>query len=282
MQLVVVLWSFAPVASIAQTAQIPNAEVDKSIVNAFKAAHQGFSVDELLIRDQLREAFVASVQQEHSALSEAEINHRLLNLRKAGKLAVKAQQRGTPPKPSVRFATEIAARLISDSNNATLDEILCDPVLREKLLIETQRTKSDALPYDVYKTVLNLRKAHRLRPELVLKVADWNRQISVWNLSEIEGKWNEVPSSPGIYLFRNNDGYLYIGESQNLRERLKQHLADSDRESLANFLRGPSTQDLSIEVHAFDPQSPAKRADMRRAYESELIRSRNPKLNVRP
>lgn len=292
------LWPFAPASATAQastqasaeasiraTAQTtvgPAQDLDSSITIAFQETHQGYSVDELLIRDDLRNAFVAAIQQQHSTLSETEINHRLLRLRKAGKLAIQVVQRGTPPNPSVRFATEIAARLVSDSNNATLDEILCDPALRTKLLREAQRTKPDALPYDIYKTVLNLRKSRRLKPELVLKVADWNRQISVWNLDEIEDQWNEVPTSPGIYLFRNNDGYLYIGESQNLRERLKQHLIDSDREGLANFLRSSSTQDLSIETHAFDPLSPAKKATMRRAYESELIRSRNPKLNVRP
>ncbi|MFC1757557.1 hypothetical protein ACFL2H_02155 [Planctomycetota bacterium] len=39
---------------------------------------------------------------------------------------------------------------------------------------------------------------------------------------------------------------------------------------------------LSIEIHTFDPESLAKKTRIRRANESEIIASRQPKFNVRP
>jgi hypothetical protein len=39
---------------------------------------------------------------------------------------------------------------------------------------------------------------------------------------------------------------------------------------------------VTIELHIFPKTSPARKLTVRRAYESELIRSREPKFNVRP
>ena len=91
-----------------------------------------------------------------------------------------------------------------------------------------------------------------------------------------------MTTNPGIYIFTDSTGYLYIGEAKNLRERLTQHLDQSDRESLANYMKKEQLKDIHIEVHGFDPKSKGSEISARRAYESELIRSRKPKFNIRP
>ena len=90
-----------------------------------------------------------------------------------------------------------------------------------------------------------------------------------------------IPASPGIYIFRDESGYLYVGEAANLRRRLREHLSTSDRLALADFLDAKAGE-VTVEMHIFRPDSPASQARMRRAYESELIASRRPKFNVRP
>ena len=52
--------------------------------------------------------------------------------------------------------------------------------------------------------------------------------------------------------------------------------------SLASHLAGNSKQEITVELHAFGKDSPAKDKTRRRAYESELIRSRKPRLNIAP
>ena len=91
-----------------------------------------------------------------------------------------------------------------------------------------------------------------------------------------------VPTRPGIYIFRDESGYLYIGESSNLRLRVEKHLDHSDRKSLAHYLWENGNKKITVELHAFDPESKAKDKTVRRAYESELIRSREPRFNITP
>jgi hypothetical protein len=51
---------------------------------------------------------------------------------------------------------------------------------------------------------------------------------------------------------------------------------------LARYFRARGIADVTVEWHAFDPDSGARMKPMRRAYESELIRSRRPRLNLAP
>ena len=256
---------------------------DALIAQAFVRSHQGFSVDEVLLDEERRQAFHQACRQLGvSDTAEREMNATLLRLRKAGKLEAKATQRGRRPKNRYKFAAELAARLVTDRHQVTTDTILCDPELRAELLREAQRVDADASEYDVLKWMLNLRKARRLRPELVLRVIDWQREIKVWDLQALQADPTLVPENPGIYLFRDASGYLYVGEAKNLRERLAEHVSGSDRKSLANYLNATSSPEITVETHAFAVDSPAKHVTMRRAYESELISSRQPRFNIRP
>jgi predicted GIY-YIG superfamily endonuclease len=83
-------------------------------------------------------------------------------------------------------------------------------------------------------------------------------------------------------ILRDESGYLYIGEARSLRTRVAKHLDHSDRKTLAHYLWEKGERDIVIELHAFKPDSGAKRQAARRAYESELIASRNPRFNLRP
>ncbi|MEL6895715.1 MAG: GIY-YIG nuclease family protein, partial [Planctomycetota bacterium] len=159
------------------------------------------------------------------------------------------------------------------------------------------------------RAMLRLRKTRALKPELVLRVANWERKVVTLSLSQAvadlfassdsaknEARQERIPRLPGIYLFRDSTGYLYIGEAANLRTRLTTHLTESDRPGLADYLgrvgglnqdreeslTGVKRQQISVELHIFAKDSPAKKVAIRRAYESELIRSRRPTLNVRP
>ena len=99
------------------------------------------------------------------------------------------------------------------------------------------RLADDIEPYLLRKAALGLRKARRLRPEWVVRVADWGRQVATYSLSELRASPDKVLAQPGVYLFYDSTGYLYIGEAANLRQRLQQHLANSDRPSLADYLQ---------------------------------------------
>ncbi len=208
---------------------------------------------------------------------------RLLQLRKAGKLSSRATQQGTPVDDSILPVAEIAARVVTDRHRITSDTMLADPNYRRELQQEAVVISPGIDAYSVRKAVLSLRKKRALRPELVLKVADWDRELQTHSLDALRAALREgrVPEQPGIYLFRSGEGYLYIGEASDLSLRLRQHTTASDRKSLAEFL-SDNQSDVSVELHIFPIDSPARKVTVRCAYESELIRSRQPRFNVRP
>ena len=141
---------------------------------------------------------------------------------------------------------------------------------------------ADVEPYLMRKAAFGLRKNRRLVPELIVRIADWDRKISVHRAAVLSADPTIIPATPGIYIFRDRTGYLYIGESKDLRQRLTQHLHDSDRQSLANYLRRSGIEQATVEIHAFPKDSRARHVSVRRAYESSLIASRKPKFNLRP
>jgi len=81
---------------------------------------------------------------------------------------------------------------------------------------------------------------------------------------------------------RTASGYPYIGEAANLKARLSRHTSQSDRVTLNQYLHSGAEGSITVELHTFGDRSPAKELKIRRAYESELIRSRQPRFNIRP
>ena len=272
------------VVSFAQntTAEFSSDEVAK----AFAKSSGGYSSDEVLINDKLRHAFLNQLAggEPMSAKGERAALLRLLQLRKAGKLNTRATRRGPKPNPMAGPTSEIAARVVADRHQVSTDTILADRDLRAELQREAEKIDAGVKAYDVRKSILQLRKKRALKPELVLRVAQWDRKIVTVSLADLRRQLREgtVSTNPGVYLFRDDQGYLYVGEASSLAARLKEHVTESDRASLANYLASESAEKVSVELHVFPTDSPARKVTVRRAYESELIRSRKPKFNARP
>ncbi len=284
----IVFWTAVATVGVTLAGEDTERALDETIIDAFTRSSSGYSTDEIVINDSLRNDWLAAVDPQWSSRSEdwqTQTLLRLLSLRKAGKLPATAQQRGPAIDQSLLPIAEIAVRSVLDQHNVSSDELLCDPRLRAQLQSTAQSIVPSADAYMVRKAVLRLRKTRQLRPELVLRVADWGRTIEVFSQAELETALqsaDRVSHGAGVYLFRDATGYLYIGEAIDLHQRLSQHLHESDRLSLRHYLDTVTKGSITIELHSFNADSPANQLAIRRAYESELIRSREPRLNVRP
>lgn len=257
-------------------------QLTEVVREAFAATHEGYSSDEVVLDDRLNRAFIAACRKKLPDAAEAELNWTLFNLRKAGKLDTQATKRRTLQHDEYLHAAEIAARFVQDKFEHSTDRIMCDPVLRAEFDRVARSLAPQIEPYRLRKAALGLRKARKLSPELVTRVANWGRQVVSFPAEQLREKPETIPERPGVYLFRDETGYLYIGESSQLRQRLKEHLTGSDRKTLAAYLADNGVKNVTIEMHVFDPQSEARLKPQRRAYESELIRSRKPRFNVAP
>lgn len=262
------------------------------VTEAFKAVSDGWSSDEVILQKELNASFIAHCvaalkkaktdSSDKPNVTENDLNRTLMNLRKAGKLKSKTTKRKTTDLSSVRHVAEITTRSMLDKHQCSIDRMMCDPEIRSEFDEAAKAIDKSIDCYAVRKAAFQLRKARRLKPELITRIADWGRTVKTLSVKEILDDETVLNEHPGIYIFRDSTGYLYIGQTENLRTRLLKHLDESHNLSLAKYLKTESKDSISIEVHDFDPKSKASRTMVRRAYESELIASRKPRFNVQP
>ena len=125
-----------------------------------------------------------------------------------------------------------------------------------------------------------MRKARRLRPEPMKRLGVFQRDVRIQDAAVYEQNPDLIPRAPGIYAFIDDKGYLYIGESHNLHNRLKKHLDHSDVRSLARYLWQHGVGRVKIQLFVFRHDSEGAKAHSRRAFEAALIASRKPRFNI--
>lgn len=252
------------------------------VKQAFFASHEGYSTDEVIICDKLNESFIKACKREMVSLSDEVFNWHLINLRKQGKLGKVAKNRVNANHEDYLHASEIAARLIYDKYNTTVDRAFCKPELKQEFDSIAQSIAPNISTYLLRKAAFKLRKNRQLKPELVPRVANWSRSVLDFPAEEIIHNHNLVPRAPGVYVFWDSSGYLYIGESKDLYLRIKKHLDHSDRKSLAHYFWEKGFREITVELHVFECKSEARIKSCRQAYESNLIETRQPQFNLRP
>ncbi len=255
----------------------------ETVVSAFERTHDGYSSDEVLLQDALQEKYIEACREKSPETNTETLNWILLNLRKQGKLKeIETTKQNRVELEDVRHVAEIVARSVQDAKKISVDRAMCNPETRNAFDNLARAIDPGIDLYRVRKAAFQLRKARQLKPELITRIADWGRVVTVFSADELVKDLSKIPEEPGIYIFSDKEGYLYIGESDNLRRRLTSHLDDSDRKSLASYMKEKNVENISVELHTFEKGSRIKELAIRRAYESELIRSRNPRFNIRP
>jgi predicted GIY-YIG superfamily endonuclease len=246
------------------------------ISQAFCTASQGFSPDRVVADPDLNRAYLSECDRLGLGSDAAQLNRFLLNLRKRGALRGLASRRTTlRDQPDYRFAAEIAARFLERENDITLDHIICDPQYAERFDEIARSISPGGKPFEYRWAALNLRKQQRLKPELLARVA---RPTNVLRFNVAGLSLDALPQSPGLYLFYSNESTLYVGECENLHNRIRKHIDHSDNKELARWLWEFGDTSLHLELQVLDKSITQR---IRRALEVELIRSRLPVFNVR-
>ena len=133
----VTLGFFASAASSIASFQEFSVEFDAAVKTAFQQSHDGWSVDEVLIDDERRQLFLKACrtqpQLQNQDIADGKLFERLVQIRKSGKLDVKATKRASPgDKVDVDDwlpVAEIASRRMQDQFNANIDQWLISPNL---------------------------------------------------------------------------------------------------------------------------------------------------------
>jgi len=246
------------------------------VVSAFEAIRDGFSPDRVVADPALNRRFLDRCRVEWAGISAKDVNKQLLNARKAALLKGSKSSKSTSFKDEddYRYASEIAARFLEKRDDMTLDDIICDP----ERAIEFDRIASSICggysPLQYRWAALNLRKASKLKPELMSHIL---KPVGVRLGPVAELSVSELPSEQGLYIFYGGNDTLYVGEAGNLRLRVEKHLGHSDNKELARWFWGNGFSDVNLEIQKL-PEGTSKK--VRRALEAELISSRHPLFNV--
>jgi site-specific DNA-methyltransferase (adenine-specific) len=245
-----------------------------AIVEAFYAAHEGYSIDWLLANPLLQSAYHKNCREAGLIGSPADWNRELLRLRKTGGFprrgAIKKVEVPDAELDMYNFAAEIAWRLTNDKYGApSLDEILCDPEKTCYFDRVANRFAPGFEPAQYRWAALRLRKASH---ELVGEVKQYHFVFVKRDFTRFQA-WSSfhpsrLTSQAGIYLFRDAAKVpLFIGSTHDLKRRLEQHRECRAMSDSVTHVSMVSGAELPSELYLA-------------AFREDLIRRYRPRWNV--
>jgi site-specific DNA-methyltransferase (adenine-specific) len=204
--------------------------ISSAIVEAFFAAHDGYSIDWLLANPSLQAVFHEECRDAGLIGSAVDWNRELLRLRKTGDFPkrgkIKKVQVTDDELDAYDFAAEIGWRFTNDKfHGPSLDEILCDPEKAAYFSRVAGRFAPGFEPAQYRWAALRLRKASR---DLVDEVKQYHFIFAKRDFARVQNWHRTDPAryqgQPGIYLLaRTKREPLYIGYTRDLGRRLSSH-----------------------------------------------------------
>ncbi len=255
----------------------------QTLIDAFLATHEGFSVDWMLCDPDLQEAFHKTCRAAGLIGRPGDWNRELLKLRKAGLLKrddpesdndkhgwLKKVEFSAESRDAFAFAGEIAwGELQRKFPHWSLDALLCSPGKAYLFDRAAARYVKGQSPAEMRWAALRLRKArHALAAEakqyhFVLHTRDFGR-FNPWG----RFRANKLDGQPGLYLLRNQSkAPVYLGETLDLGRRLAMHAATS--------APGRAVTQVSIILSDELPSN-----DYREPLWWDLVQRYQPKLNL--
>lgn len=247
------------------------------IREVFLEVRDGYSADRVVADPELDSRFLSLCRNKGMDSQDEELNRRLLNVRKSGSFSdIKTTRRTSFRNESdYSFASEIAIRFLERRDGVTLDQVICSPPRSLEFDEVADKICPGYTPLQYRWAALNLRKKRKLKPETLSHICS-PLDVIISKAGTINS--DDIPAKQGLYIFFDSNNVLYVGESLNLRSRLKKHLDHSDNKGLAHWIWDHGDDDLNIEIQVLPANTTTR---VRRAMESELIVSRNPLFNIK-
>lgn len=188
------------------------------------------SEDRVIADPELDALFLAKCKLLGMVESDSDLNLKLYNVRKKGYTT------NLPEVPRYRiprermdqfqYASEMALRFVQKKEmeqswrNLSLDTIICDPLLAAAFDSFAARIAPGFSAFEYRWAALGLRKAGRyIREAREVEVPFFEDLGRTATLS-----LERVPEVQGLYMVQNRNDRIFIGETQNLRTRIKRHL----------------------------------------------------------
>ena len=212
----------------------------EQLLRAFRESHRGASPDRVIVDPFLNEAFQKTCDVLGIPGCPAERNRFLLRMRKSGKLIdmeIAGEQVMVPKWSELdRYlhASEIGWRRVADAYLADLDEILCEPRLTEHFDRIAADHAPGRSPLEYRWGALLLRRALSGVHAAAMADSGSDAVVRDWDHVEAIGAdrldLETITDSSALYSIGTADAggagrrYLFVGETMNLRQRLRVHL----------------------------------------------------------
>lgn len=247
------------------------------IAEAFRRAHDGFSVDRLLADPDLNLAFADECRKLGLVGDPQTWNLLLLRLRKQKdglQTGREILRTGVSWAECDRYlaASEMALQsLLNEDACGSLDDLLCDPVQAAEFDRRAASIAPGFTPFEYRWAALKLRKEAKVARGRGFVLYNAHRQqlnrqfgaeIPLTELSE-----NSLPNTAGVYLLSGKKKVYYAGETRNLQMRLRPEAATSEDNSLL-----PDDVTVRFAERPLTEQGPL-------AWQSCLVMRFEPRLN---
>jgi site-specific DNA-methyltransferase (adenine-specific) len=250
---------------------------DQQLLAAFAQTNDGYSLDRVLADPELGGRFVARCRFAGLVGEPRVWNWRLLNLRKQGLLADIPTSRRTEVSwedcDAYSYGSEIALSLLLAEGYESVDEVLCDPLTADRFDRLAASFAPGHSPFEYRWAAIKLRKDAKLaRTRATLLTAGrFSRATPVANVD-----WTSIPESAGIYVVgrAGEPQALYVGESFNLRARLKKQFEFARPEVESAWQPFGSLETLEVSSFVAEPRSPELLA-----FQSLVARQHKSRLN---
>lgn len=223
------------------------------IVQAFLEYRDGYSSDKVVADPNLNRLFLNRARELGAEGSDFELNWVLMNVRKSGKLSVptKTKRYSISDRDDFEFATEMAISYLQRKLTKergieiSLDRIICDPQLAASFDELAVKLSPGHSALDYRWVVLGLRKARRLSKKhtgLTLPSFDY--------LGPTNGiRPSKLPKDQGLYIFEASDKHVFVGETDNLRNRLERHFDSAGgKEVVPDWLYDPGGNPIRLGI----------------------------------
>ncbi len=257
----------------------------EAVVKAFLAVREHFadqgSVD-LYVADPTRNAaFLTECRKIGITTSDYRINKTLLSARKNNHLPKLKSSTTSVDYRKQAFACELAATELRYRTGATIDDILCDPILALEFDDIAQKITPGLTSFEYRWAILSIRKGWAFlntrkvsQPQALpasYKMPEFGRKLRI-----IVDSLDRVPETSGVYRLFEKEKLLYLRSTDHLRSDIESHRDPNAIRAITEKLWKPKPEDFLVDYAVITEK---KKAYLQ-ALEKKLVEDDHPLFNV--
>jgi hypothetical protein len=234
------------------------------IAQAYLEVRDGYSIDRVVADPELDRGFLRRCRELDLRGTDFDLNWKLFTGRKNKCFAdLPKTKKYTPsPKDEFDFSSEIGIRFVQeqirmrDGREVSLDKIICDPDLAAEFDRIAEKLAPGFTPLDYRWVALGVRKAagrYALKAQTI-KLPAFDLLGPTHGLRS-----SRITSEQGLYFFRCEDEPLFVGETDNLRQRIERHFDLGGASGLPDWLYDRGSRSISLGIIPLPNVPPTER-----------------------